>query len=456
MSALWTAREVATATGGRIAGDWRATSVSIDSRTLRPGALFVALQHVRDGHDFARAALDAGAAAVLVARLPEGVPAERAVVVADTQAGLEALGRAGRARSRCPVVGITGSVGKTGTKAALAHGLGRFGPTHASAKSHNNHWGVPLSLAELPADVAFAVFEMGMSRAGEIRRLTAQVRPHGALITAIAPAHIEFFENEAGIARAKAEIFEGVEPAGFAVVPGDSPHTPLLVDAARTAGIERIATFGDGSAVHARSVEASADGSTVEADVHGRRINYYIGVPGGHWVENSLGLLAVVDALGLDVEAFARSFADLDPEAGRGRRRRLAVADGEAVLIDDSYNANPASVRAALEVLGRFPGRRLAALGAMKELGRDSAAMHADLAAAVLAADVALVFTVGTEMTALAEALPADRRGAHGDAPEAIVDAVRSALAPGDTLLVKGSLASGMGRLVTALVEGRG
>jgi UDP-N-acetylmuramoyl-tripeptide--D-alanyl-D-alanine ligase len=452
MSALWTAAEAARATAGTVGGDWYATGVSIDSRTLAPGELFVALEDARDGHDFVADALARDAAAAVVARVPEGVDPARLVVVDDTQEGLEALGAVARGRSGARVVGITGSVGKTGAKTALARGLARQGATHASAKSHNNHWGVPLSLANLPPDVAFGVFEMGMNHAGEIRRLTRQVRPEVALVTAIAPAHLENFDDESGIARAKAEIFEGLEAGGRAVVPADSPHTPILASAARACGCSRVLSFGAGGDVDVVSVTAEPDGSSVEASVVGRRLRYRLGVPGAHWVTNSLGLLAVVAALDADLEDFAASLASLRAEPGRGRARTIAVGGGTAKLVDDSYNANPASMRAALDVLAAAPGRKLAALGAMKELGPTTAALHAELARPIAAAGVERVFTVGAEMTALAEALPAHRHAGHGEVATDLVERVRAELRPGDTFLVKGSLAAGMGALVTALV----
>jgi len=452
MSALWTAAEAGRATGGEVRGDWHATGVSIDSRTLAAGELFVALEHARDGHDFVADALAKDAAAALVARVPPGVDPDRLMIVDDTRHGLEALGAAARGRSGARVVGITGSVGKTGAKTALARGLARQGATHASAKSHNNHWGVPLSLARLPADAAFGVFEMGMNHAGEIRRLTYQVRPEVALVTAIAPAHLENFDDESGIARAKAEIFEGIEAGGCAVIPADSPHTPVLEDAARAVGCSRLLRFGAGGDVDAVSVACEPDGSSVEASVAGRRLRYRLGVAGAHWVTNSLGLLAVVAALDADLEDFAASLASLRPEPGRGRPRPIDVAGGTATLLDDAYNANPASMRAALDVLAAAPGRKLAALGAMKELGPTTASHHAELATPITAAGIARVFTVGAEMTALAEALPAHRRAGHGEVAADVVEGVRAELRPGDTLLVKGSLASGMGALVAALV----
>jgi UDP-N-acetylmuramoyl-tripeptide--D-alanyl-D-alanine ligase len=453
MSALWTAPDVAAAVGAETTGAWRASGVSIDTRTLAAGDLFVALRDVRDGHDFVGDAFAKGAAAALVDRVPEGVDPARLLVVEDTQQGLEALGAAGRARSAARVVGVTGSVGKTGAKSALAHGLARQGRTHASAKSYNNHWGVPLSLAQLPRDAAFGVFEMGMNHAGEIRRLTRQVRPHGALVTAIAPAHLENFDDESGIARAKAEIFEGVAPGGFAVIPADSPHTPLLEAAATAAGCARLVRFGDGGEVRTVNVAVDPGGTSVEATVGGGRLRYRLGLPGTHWVKNSLGLLAVVEALGADVDDFAASLAGLRAEPGRGRPRTIPLADGgSATLLDDSYNANPASMRAALDVLATAPGRKLAALGAMKELGPTARELHAALAEPIAEAGVALVFTAGEEMEALAAALPAARHGDHGATAHDLVGSVRAALRPGDTLLVKGSLASNMGALVAALV----
>ncbi|MFW5679348.1 MAG: UDP-N-acetylmuramoyl-tripeptide--D-alanyl-D-alanine ligase, partial [Pseudomonadota bacterium] len=355
------------------------------------------------------------------------------------------------------IAGITGSVGKTGTKAALAHGLAAQGFVHASAKSHNNHWGVPLSLAQLPPTADFGVFEMGMNRAGEIARLTRQVRPHVALITAIAPAHIEFFESEAGIARAKAEIFEGVEQGGTAVIVGDSPHTPLLRDAAEEAGIDQIVTFAlDGPADwQATRITTDPGGSDLEASGPAGTFRFRIALAGRHWAKNALALLAMAEALGADVEAFADSLADLDAEPGRGQRHLVPVAGGGTVtLIDDAYNANPASMRAAIEVLAMAPGRKLAALGAMKELGAASAEMHRALAEPLVAAGVALVFTAGDEMQALDAALPQGLRGGHGTGALDLVETVRTSLRDGDTLLVKGSLASGMGALVRALRAG--
>ena len=458
MSAAWTAAAVAAATGGTTAGDWVAAGVSIDTRTLAPGDLFVALTGPhRDAHAFVGAALDHGAAGAIVSRVPEGITDRTALVlVDDTQVALERLGCAGRARSRARVAGITGSVGKTGSKEALRHVLARQAPTHASAASHNNQWGVPLSLARLPEGATYGVFEIGMNHAGEIRALTAQVRPHVALITTIAPAHLEFFPSIEAIADAKSEIFEGLEPGGVAVLNRDSEHFTRMTDHARHAGGARIVGFGRHAEADWRldEVRLFPDRSEVVL-LHGRnRLAYRLGVPGEHVAMNSLGVLAVADALGADVAHAAGSLADLRPPAGRGQRRRLAVPGGEALLIDESYNANPASMRAALAVLGQAPGRRLAVLGDMLELGEQAGPLHAALAQAVESARVDLVFTCGPNMARLHEALPESRRGAHATESTTLAHAVVEALRPGDVLLVKGSLGSRMARIVDALTEG--
>ncbi len=458
MSAIWTAAEVAIATGGAVEGDWVASGVSIDTRTLAPGDLFVALvgpQH--DAHAFVRAALERGAAAAVVDRVPEDA-ADRAalVVVDDTQAALEGLGRAGRGRSRARIAGITGSVGKTGSKDALRHVLARQAPTHASAASHNNHWGVPLSLARLPEGAAYGVFELGMNHAGEIRALTAQVRPHVALITAIAPAHLEFFASVEAIADAKSEIFEGLEPGGVAVLNRDSEHFARMLTHARRAKPGRIVSFGRHPEADWRLEELRllADRSEVVLRHAGRLIRYRLGVPGEHVALNSLGVLATAEALGADVAHAASSLADLRPVAGRGERRRLGLKGGEALLIDESYNANPASMRAALAVLGQAPGRRLAVLGDMLELGGQAPDLHAALADPVRTAGIDLVFTCGPNMACLHQALPPAQRGAHAIDSAALLPAVVDALRPGDVLLVKGSLGSRMARIVEALTKG--
>ncbi len=453
---LWTAAEAARATGGVAVGDWRASGVSIDSRTLAPGDLFVALVgEQRDGHAFVADALSRGAAAAVVARRPEDLPADVPLLeVADTLEGLRALARAGRARTVARVAGVTGSVGKTGTKEALRHVLDRQGGCHASAASHNNQWGVPLTLARLPAGLPWAVVEIGMNHAGEIRALVPLVRPHVALITAIAPAHLAFFpDGVEGIARAKAEIFEGLAPGGTAVLPADSQQLPILLEAARRAGVERVLTFGEAAGADWRcvSAELGPEGSLIEVERAGRRLRFRLGAPGRHWADNALGVLAVVEALGADVERAAADLADLLPPAGRGRRRRIVLESGEVLLLDESYNANPASMAAAIALLGLQPGRRIAVLGDMLELGPRAEELHAALAAPLLAAGVDRVFTCGPLMAALHHALPPERRGPHAVDSAALAPLVREALRPGDVILVKGSLGSRMVRVVAAL-----
>jgi UDP-N-acetylmuramoyl-tripeptide--D-alanyl-D-alanine ligase len=457
VTALWTAEAVAAATGGSARGDWVASGVSIDTRTLARGDLFVALVGPNnDAHAFVGQALDRGAVAAVVSRAPEGnVDPAGLVVVGDTQAALEALGRAGRDRTQARVAGITGSVGKTGTKEALRHVLSCQAPTHASAASYNNHWGVPLSLARAPEDASYGVFELGMNHAGEIRGLVAQVRPHVALITAIAPAHLEFFPSVEAIADAKSEIFEGLEPGGVAVVNRDGEHHDRIRAHAERSRAGRVVTFGRHPAADWRlwELRLGTEASEVVAVHAGGRLAYRVGMPGEHVALNSLGVLAVVEALGADVAQAAGSLVDLQTLAGRGERRSIAVGDdGQALLIDESYNASPASMRAALALLGQMPGRRVAVLGDMLELGEQAGQLHAALAASVEEAGVERVFTCGCHMAWLQDALPAARRGAHATDSASLAAAVADALRPGDAVLVKGSLGSRMKRVVDALV----
>jgi UDP-N-acetylmuramoyl-tripeptide--D-alanyl-D-alanine ligase len=459
---LWTAADAAAATGGELAGDgrWNAGGVSIDSRGLARGDLLVALLgENRDGHRFVAAALEAGAAAAVVSRPPEGLPAGASLlVVADTQAALEALGRAGRARSPARVAAVTGSVGKTGTKEALRHVLRPQGPTHASASSHNNHWGVPLSLARLPREAAYGVFELGMNHAGEIAALTRQVRPHAAMVTLIAPAHLGHFASLDEIADAKGEIFAGLEPGGTAVLNRDDEHLERLRGHAERAGAAAVVTFGAGEGADWRLLDARMDplGSDVAAERRGRPLRYRLGVPGRHWVQNSLGVLAAAEALGADPEAAARELATLEPPAGRGLRRPIAVLGGDALLLDESYNANPASMAAALELLGQMPGRRIAVLGDMLELGERGPELHAALAEPLARAGVACLFSCGPLMAALQAALPAAVRGVHASDSASLVEELAHELRPGDAVLVKGSLGSRMGLIVEALTRGGG
>jgi UDP-N-acetylmuramoyl-tripeptide--D-alanyl-D-alanine ligase len=452
--ALWSAAELAAATGGRASGDWSVSGVAIDSRSAQPGELFIALGGPRhDGHDFVAQALERGAAA-MVHRVPAGLAADAPLLlVDDTMAALTALGHAGRERSRARVAAITGSVGKTGSKEALRLALGAQAPTHASAASHNNHWGVPLSLARAPHGTAFAVYELGMNAPGEIAALTQIVRPHVALITAIAPAHLGFFASLEAIAEAKAEIFAGLEPGGCAVLNADDAHFGRLHALAEAAGAARVIGFGAGKAAAARLLDArmDANGSDLSMTLDGRKLSFRIGAPGRHWVSNSLAVLATAAALGADVERAAGALAAFEPPRGRGQRRRIERPDGAITLIDDSYNANPASVRAALAVLATAPGRKLAALGDMLELGEHSAALHAALAGPIEELAIDQVFTAGPAMRHLHAALPASRRAAHADSARALLPILLAELKDGDTLLVKGSLGSAMGQIVDAL-----
>jgi UDP-N-acetylmuramoyl-tripeptide--D-alanyl-D-alanine ligase len=455
--ALWTAVEIAAATGGRAAGDWSVSGVSIDSRTVQPHELFVALRGPNhDGHDFVPDALARGAAA-LVDRPRSGVSdTAPLVVVDDTMTALTALGRAARARSTARIAALTGSVGKTGTKEALRLALSAQAPSHASAASHNNHWGVPLSLARAPLGTAYAVYELGMNAPGEIAVLTRLVRPHVAMITAIEAAHLGFFPSIEAIAAAKGEIFEGLEPDGVAVLNADSPHFARLAALAEAAGCACVIGFGktDGAAARLIDMRLDDQGSDVVMSLDGRRLAFRIGAPGAHWVSNALGVVACAAALGADPERAARALAAFVPPAGRGRQHRIPVAGGEITLIDDSYNANPASLRAALSVLGRAPGRKLAALGDMLELGDHAPLLHAGLAEPIVACGADKVYTAGPAMRHLHEALPRERRGGHvADAGE-LVRILQAELRPGDTLLIKGSLGMRMRRIVDALLAG--
>lgn len=460
--ALWTSTAAAAATGGKARGKWSARGVAIDSRAVSSGDLFVALRGPNfDGHDFVAPALRAGAAAAAVSRAPEGLPARPPLlVVGDTLKALNDLGRAGRARSKAGIVAVTGSVGKTGTKEALRHCLGRLGHVYASAGSFNNLWGVPVSLARMPTDARFGVFEIGMNHAGEIRPLVRLVRPQVALITTVEAVHSEFFPDIGAIADAKAEILEGVEPGGAAVLNRDNAMFDRLAARAKSLGIARVVSFGSrpGSTARLKGHTAFPGGSTVEAEIGGQRLNYTVGIAGAHWVMNSLAVVAVAHALGVDVAKVAAALAEIQPLKGRGQRHRVECGAGTFELIDDSYNASPASMRAAFQTLGASAagahGRRIAALGDMLELGERSRELHAALAADLVAAGVDLVFTAGPQMRVLHDQLPPALRGSHAAAAGDLIASLREALAGGDVVLVKGSNGSRMGKVVEALLAG--
>jgi UDP-N-acetylmuramoyl-tripeptide--D-alanyl-D-alanine ligase len=462
MSALWSIEAMAAAMGAERAGRLPASvpGISIDSRTLKAGEAFFAItgDH-RDGHDFAAAALERGAALAVVAAAARERFADDAslLIVPDVLAGLRELAHAARARTQAKVVAVTGSVGKTGTKEALASALAKDGATHASFASYNNHWGVPLSLARAPAGARYAVFEVGMNHAGEIAPLARLIRPQVAIITAVEPVHLEFFGSLEAIADAKAEIFLGLEAGGAAVISGDSAQFARLERRAREAGIARIVAFGEAPGAEARLIKCAlqSESSTVEARIFGTEVTYKLGAPGRHLVLNSLAVLATVALLGADLALAALALAELQPASGRGARVRLDAPGGAVLLIDESYNANPASMRAALALLGGAQiaphGRRIAILGDMLELGPRGADLHRQLAAAIVPNGVDLVFCCGPLMRALWEALPSNRRGGYAESADGLEPHVLSAIQPGDAVMVKGSLGSRMGAIVKAL-----
>ena len=458
--ALWDSAALAEAMGGTASGAFQVAGVEIDSRDVRAGDLFFALKgEATDGHRFLDKAFANGAAAAVVDR-PIDWPH---ILVRDTNAALTALAAASRARSAAVRIGVTGSVGKTGVKEAIFAALDRAsrGQAHRSVRSYNNHVGVPLSLARMPARSRYGVFEMGMNHAGEIAALTAQVCPQVAVITTIAPAHIENLGSEEAIADAKAEIFIALEPGGTAVIPADSPHFERLRDQALAAGA-RIISFGRAAHADLRLLDAipSANGvALVTADLGDTRLCYSVAEPGEHWIANSLAVMAAVRAAGGDLGSAGLALAEMGGLKGRGARHRIAATGGRALLIDESYNANPTSMRATLRQLGQTPAsRRIAVLGSMKELGDFSAAYHAQLAEPLAEAKVDHAVLVGDEMRALARDLGKGAGGAlaggltfaHCDGPaEAIAALEEFGIAAGDAILVKGSNSVGLGRLVT-------
>jgi UDP-N-acetylmuramoyl-tripeptide--D-alanyl-D-alanine ligase len=420
--------------------------------------LFVALRGPNhDGHDFVDVAMAAGAAAAIVDRpVPELRQATPLLRVGDTLAGLTALGAASRRRSRARIVAVTGSVGKTGTKEALRLALGTSASVSASAGSLNNHWGAPLSLARMPADAEYGVFELGMNHAGEIAVLSRLVRPHVAVITTIAPAHLGLFPSVEAIADAKAEIFLGLEAGGTAVLNSDNPYFSRLAGAAESAGAT-VAGFGRHPEAAVRLVDCALDaaGSTVAAAFAGELLRYRVGIPGEHWVMNSLAVIAAAAAAGADPQRAAAALASLEALGGRGRRHELAWGGGRLTLIDESYNASPAALRAALAVLGMTQphpgGRRVAVLGDMLELGERTEPLHRELAEPLLAAKVDCAFLVGSAMAALHRELPAEKRGGLWPHADDAVPALLAYLKAGDVVTVKGSHAGQIGRIVERL-----
>ncbi|PWC34677.1 UDP-N-acetylmuramoylalanyl-D-glutamyl-2, 6-diaminopimelate--D-alanyl-D-alanine ligase [Azospirillum sp. TSO35-2] len=439
---------------------WAATGVSIDSRKVAPGDLFVALRGPNfDGHAFVGAALATGAVAALVDHIPDGLPADAPLLraPADTLEAMAGMGAVARARCGARFVGVTGSVGKTGTKETLRHVLSAQGPTYATEGSLNNHWGVPLSLARLPADRAYGVFELGMNHAGELGPLSRQVRPDVAIITNVEAAHLEFFAGVEAIADAKAEIFEGLGPNGVAVLNRDNGQFARLKAAAVRHGLSHVWSFGAADDADARLLDCSlhATCSAVTAVIRGERLQYCLSLPGKHWVMNSLAVLLAVKALGADVAAAARALSSLQPVKGRGTRKRIHADQGAFTLIDESYNASPAAMVATLEVLGTIDpgagGRRIAVLGDMRELGERADALHAALVDPLRAAHVDSVYACGPHMRALFDRLPEAMRGAWTESSVDLAPIVGAAVKGGDVIMVKGSLGSRTGLIVDAL-----
>ncbi|NOD34711.1 MULTISPECIES: UDP-N-acetylmuramoyl-tripeptide--D-alanyl-D-alanine ligase [unclassified Ruegeria] len=451
---LWTASEAVEATGGQVTRDWIANGVSIDTRTLQPGDLFVALKAARDGHDFVAQALEKGAGAALVSHIPEGVPeGAPLLVVDDVQAGLEALGQAARARTDARIVGVTGSVGKTSTKEMLAKILEAQGKTHASVASYNNHWGVPLTLARMPRDTEYAVIEIGMNHPGEIAPLAKQARPHVALVTTVAAVHLEAFASVAGIAHEKAAIFEGLEPGGAAIVNADIEHAEILRQSAQDRGAG-IVDFGrKASDYRLIDVQQASNAVNAQATVGDQLIRFEVNSAGTHFAMNALGALAACVELGVDLDQAIAGLRAWSPVKGRGVRENLPLSGGGQIeLLDDSYNANPTSMEAALDVLAATQGtRRIAFLGDMKELGSQEVAMHAEMANVAAMGKVNQVHCIGPLMQAMHKALPDDKRGLWFETSAEMAEHLPSLICDGDTVLAKGSLSMALATIVDGL-----
>lgn len=468
---LWNAYEAAAATGGALcarggdpkrwtAEEWSAGGVSIDTRSLKPGDIFVALRDARDGHEFLKNAFEAGASAALVARAPEDAPeGAPLLVVGDTLEGLRDLAKAARTRNFGKRVAVTGSAGKTSTKEILRAVLGSDGEVHAADKSFNNHWGVPLTLARLPMRADYGVFEIGMNHPGEITPLTALVRPHAAIVTTVAAAHLEFFKSVEEIAEAKAEIFSGLAPGGVAVLPFDNEFFALLKKRAEEAGAASFVSFGeqDGADFQLLDYVAEGAGARLKAKIKGETVEFFAGVPGRHQATNMLAALAAADAVGCPLDGAIRALADISPAEGRGARTQIAVEGGTAILIDESYNANPASMAAAIGLLGasapETDGRRIAILGEMLELGPEGPQLHEKLVTALVAAKVDRVYAAGQLMRHLWDALPPQMRGLHAGDAVGLVGPVLDAVSAGDIVMVKGSNASKVSAVARALKE---
>ena len=461
---LWSGLDLVSRLRARVSGlvPPGVSGISIDTRTLEPGDLFFAIKgEASDGHDYVGAAFDKQAAAAVVDEAhAEDLKGKGPVyIVRDVLRALEALGLASRERSKARVVAITGSVGKTSTKEALRLGLSAIGPTHASVASYNNHWGVPLTLARMPRETRFGVFEIGMNHAGEITPLVAMVRPHIAIVTTVAPVHLEFFESVEAIADAKAEIFSGILPGGLAIVNRDIETFDRLRAHAEASPAGHVLTFGEHPDADARLVEITpvADGSRVMAEILGQDIDFQLGAPGKHLAVNALALLLAARASGADPTRVAEALRGFTAGHGRGAQSKIPVGEGTFTLIDESYNANPASMRAALTLLGASTpgpqGRRIAVLGEMRELGPQGAALHEGLSQDIAASGVDLVFAAGRLMRELFQAVPQNHQGFWAERADDIEQPLFDAVRPGDVLMVKGSNASRMGPLVAKLKQ---
>ncbi|WP_131194299.1 UDP-N-acetylmuramoylalanyl-D-glutamyl-2,6-diaminopimelate--D-alanyl-D-alanine ligase [Lichenihabitans psoromatis] len=459
---LWSGFGLVTPLDARVAGPIPTgiSGVSIDTRTIEPGDLFVAIKgDTSDGHDHVATAFEKGAAAAVVDESHYDMVRGRGslYIVTDTLKAMQSLGRAARARTDAKIVAVTGSVGKTGTKEALRLVLSGAGETHASAASYNNHWGVPLTLARMPRATQFGVFEIGMNHAGEIEPLTAMVKPHVAIITTVAPVHLEFFRSVSEIADAKAEIFSGLQPGGTAIINRDIDTFYRLLTRAEASPAARVLTFGEHPEADARldSLTPELNGSSVQATIHGRPVHFRLGAPGRHLAMNALAVLLAAAEVGIDPFFASLALAAYSAGPGRGERTILQTEAGPITLIDESYNANPASMRAALALLGSTPvgdgGRRIAVLGDMRELGPDAPALHEALAGEVQAQSVDLLFAAGPLTRPLYDAVPSATRGLWAEQSTAIQAPLAAALRAGDVVMVKGSNGSKMGPLVAAL-----
>ena len=459
MTGLWTHQDAAAATGGQSSAAWSANGVSIDSRSLQQGDLFIAIHGDNsDGHAYVPDALAKGAAAAMVARdrriNPDTGPL---LVVDDTDNGLRDLGRAARDRVSARIVGVTGSVGKTGTKEMLSRALSAQGPTASTQGNLNNHWGLPLSLARMPQDTAFGVYELGMNHAGEIAPLSNLLRPDVAIITTVEAVHLEYFPSEDAIADAKAEIFYGMNDRGAAVLNIDNRHYARLRAHAEAAGLQRICTFGADPAadIHLTDMVIDEDQAQVTATIGGEALHYVLGAPGRHWVLNSLAVLGAVRIIGADYHSAAAELADYRPMAGRGERQTVVLSEGSFLLIDESYNASPASMRAAIDVLGAAGGdnggRRIAVLGDMLEIGPTAPEAHASLADSLAQNGIHIAIMAGENMAHLAASLPKSIQAHHGADSDAIQQLVLDTVQAGDVVMVKGSLGSRMIPIADAL-----